>query len=56
MSADSTQAQGLECPKCGSPVRTTERAGTIVKCDCCGAAVEIPDDQYTRIDERTKDL
>jgi len=40
-----TPVQELTCTTCGAPIKTTAKAGTILRCDCCGATFVVPDEQ-----------
>lgn len=35
--------QDLTCTHCGAPIKTTEKPGVTITCNCCGSAFLIPD-------------
>jgi DNA-directed RNA polymerase subunit RPC12/RpoP len=41
--SDSLPLQDLTCTHCGSPIKTTDKPGTTITCNCCGSAFLIPE-------------
>ena len=43
--SNSIPFQELTCAQCGSPLKTTDKPGATITCNCCGSAFLIPEPQ-----------